>query len=475
MHKEAPDSMNWMPILKSEGSSWRFPLPDPSQAAITEALLSDQADQQFAKIQATLNRDPALTLWVVLCANQHNSIAFHSTGEVAEWLAVFALDVLQWADEELSTDCEVPATSADQWSELMERSVHQSMVLANAARANPGEAESGLLMGLLHFAREWIRACRVGQPADHEEWIPKWLSERLSKFQTPEHAEGDRSHSLGVAKRWSTPIPGIGFSLASLTRKLARLKQLECDFQHSLQREKLAAMKELAYGASHEVNNPLANISTRAQTLLRDEPDPERRRKLTTINNQAFRAHEMISNLMHFARPPRVQAESLDLIALVNETITEFKQEAASRQTELVNSSKVQSLNICADRNQLKTAIGTLITNSMEALRSGGRVEIGVSESASHRAVERKQIEIMVTDDGPGIPDDVRQHLFDPFYSGREAGRGLGFGLCRCWAIVEQHGGRIDVQSQLGEGATFIIRIPSQVPESASGPVVAIS
>ena len=73
-----------------------------------------------------------------------------------------------------------------------------------------------------------------------------------------------------------------------------------------LEQAKLDALKELAYGASHEINNPLANISARAQTLLRDEPDPERRRALEAIQQQALRAHEMISDLMLFARPPRL-------------------------------------------------------------------------------------------------------------------------------------------------------------------------
>ncbi len=77
------------------------------------------------------------------------------------------------------------------------------------------------------------------------------------------------------------------------------------DFERRLEEEKLAALVELAYGASHEINNPLANIATRAQVLLREEPHPERRRMLSAIHAQAMRAHEMIADLMLFARPPR--------------------------------------------------------------------------------------------------------------------------------------------------------------------------
>jgi len=467
--------MNWLPILTNQGLSWRFPLSDSSHAAIVDALLTDQANQRVAKIKSTLDDDPVLTLWSVLSANQHNPIVFRSTVEVAEWLTVFALDVLHWTDEELSVAIEVPPTSIDQFSKLIERGLHRSLLLASLARASQRAPESVFLIGLLHLSHEWMRCCCVNKSDDKEILLPDWLSEALSDVDQLKESEDYRLQSQDLAQRWSMSIPSIGFSLPLLIRKLARLKELESDFQYNLQREKLGAMKELAYGASHEVNNPLANISTRAQTLLRDETDPVRRRKLTTINDQAFRAHEMISNLMHFARPPRVRSETMDLIGLINETIAELEDEAKSQNTELIDASQTRALNLSADRSQLKTAIGTLITNSLEALRSGGRVEVSVRESASQVAIDKKYIEITVVDNGPGIADDVKRHIFDPFYSGREAGRGLGFGLCRCWSIVEQHGGRIDVQSQPGHGAKFIIRLPSHLPMAANGPAVAIN
>jgi hypothetical protein len=118
---------------------------------------------------------------------------------------------------------------------------------------------------------------------------------------------------LSVFKRcvrvgW-TPVRYRGRLLPRLIRRLSRLDRLEREYSAELEREKLEALKELAYGASHEINNPLANISTRAQTLMREETDPERRRKLAVINAQAFRAHEMISDMMLFARPPMLERE----------------------------------------------------------------------------------------------------------------------------------------------------------------------
>src|ERR1041385_6447610 len=88
------------------------------------------------------------------------------------------------------------------------------------------------------------------------------------------------------------------------------------EFATAVEAAKLRALYNFAYGLSHEINNPLANIATRAQTLLVDEKDPDRRRKLATIVQQAFRAHEMIADLMLFAHPPRMQPREADLVQL---------------------------------------------------------------------------------------------------------------------------------------------------------------
>jgi signal transduction histidine kinase len=240
---------------------------------------------------------------------------------------------------------------------------------------------------------------------------------------------------------------------AGLAEKLARLEQLESRFDEAVQQAKLDAMKELAYGAGHELNNPLANISTRAQVLLRDEDDPERRRKLAAINAQAFRGHEMIADLMLYARPPKMSPEPLELDAVLIKTIDEIQPLAAERQIELVRVGDASSASVVADSNQLAVAIAAIVKNAIEVLGMGGRVEIELEHRDDFA-------EVHVRDNGPGIEPAVLPHMFDPFYSGREAGRGLGFGLSKAWRIVTRHGGTIIVDSQAGRGATFTVRLP---------------
>src|SRR6476659_1187074 len=99
-------------------------------------------------------------------------------------------------------------------------------------------------------------------------------------------------------------------------------------FAAALEASKLQALYNFAYGLSHEINNPLANISARAQTLLVDEKDPDRRRKLATIVQQAFKAHEMIADLMLFARPPALRPQSIDLAKLADTVVSEMQEQA---------------------------------------------------------------------------------------------------------------------------------------------------
>jgi signal transduction histidine kinase len=246
----------------------------------------------------------------------------------------------------------------------------------------------------------------------------------------------------------------------SVRRMAARNRQrrnLEQRFAETVEQEKLRAMKELAYGASHEVNNPLANIATRAQTLLRDETDADRRRSLATINAQAFRAHEMISDMMLFARPPRLDKKPCNLVELVRTVLDELKQDAVEQQTalELQAGDDVIS-NI--DPTHLGAAVRAICLNALEALRADGEIQVRVRQESSDGLAPVVSVEI--EDNGPGIPDDIRPRIFEPYYSGREAGRGLGLGLSKAWAVVHEHGGSVEVVQVSPQGTKMTILLP---------------
>ena len=258
------------------------------------------------------------------------------------------------------------------------------------------------------------------------------------------------------------------------------------DFATAVEQEKLVAMKELAYGASHEINNPLANIAARAQALLRDEVNPERRRALAAIHAQALRAHEMISDLMLFARPPRPEPASVNLVEVTQKTVVELADDSKARCVRIVVHAPEYPVVCSGDATQLTVAIKALVTNALEAIGRDGRIDVTCRtapvENSVTNASQAKQrfpaegepchagktatapfsqwAEIEVDDDGPGIPPEVRRRIFDPFFSGREAGRGLGFGLSKCWRLITAHNGQMLVESPADGGARFTIRLP---------------
>jgi signal transduction histidine kinase len=240
-------------------------------------------------------------------------------------------------------------------------------------------------------------------------------------------------------------------------------------WRRQLEEEKLAALAEFAAGAGHEINNPLAVICGRAELLLRQETHPERRRDLATIHAQARRVYEMIADLMLFARPPQPNLAPLDLMPLLAELAVELEPRCRERGIDLQTTLDRRPMEVRADRDQLLVALRALCDNALDALERGGRIEIAArirraSPRDDHQGTSVACIE--VRDNGPGFDEDVRRHLFDPFFSGRPAGRGLGMGLAKCWRIVSLHQGSIEVESQPGQGTTFSVMLPG-IPTAA--------
>jgi signal transduction histidine kinase len=183
---------------------------------------------------------------------------------------------------------------------------------------------------------------------------------------------------------------------SSIADQLARLAQLESEFQKTLEAEKLEAMAEFAAGAGHEINNPLTVISGRAQLLLRDEADPERRHALALISAQAMRVYEMIADMMLFARPPQPETQPLDLSAWLDHLIAELQPRCLQQETSLQRSGPSTPITIEADAVQLNVAVRAILQNALEALGNGGHIAIELEQGESNAMIR-------IRDDGPGI------------------------------------------------------------------------
>lgn len=403
--------MLWLPALCSSTGTLPVAVADASAVALESALL--EPDGAVDILSSALLIDPWLVRWANCCPTTHAStvaeLAAHVSQRLSSRLASAAAHPLAY-------------TQVD-----------------DLAAGDFAAQAAGLLAGA-------TQSLPHGEAAVHSPHFFRAVT------QAP-------SQSMGASIDYLRVAAGIGWRLPRLVQRLAWYEQLESDFDTALEQAKLDAMKELAYGASHEVNNPLANISGRAQALLRDETDSKRRRMLASIDAQALRAHEMISDLMLFARPPALELEPTELAKLVDQVVSELASQAADRAIDLVVEPACESPIASIDPTQILVAIQALVQNSIDAIGHGGRVSVSLAREAH-------QVVLRVADTGPGIADEVRQHMFEPFYSGREAGRGLGFGLSKCWRIVTLHGGTVKLESTSPAGSLFAVRLPLVIEES---------
>jgi len=486
-----------LPALTADRILWHLPLSNPGASGLLRCLLTDDSEQAGAQFAELLAEEPPLVLWCVCRAPGWRVTPPNGFEDIANWLVRHGLQVLQWEEDDRPVLAPCEPSQLRGWAQLAGQSVVASRL---AAECGPDAPPSQLAMlGSLHNAADWLAKCcsaadastAASQPDFLPKWLVQWLRDLAAQPATDPNAaavakavamaaaaageaaacgtalEGS-DFSIGdlisrVRERWLSPDADWGKVLPMATRKLARLRDLENHFDKALETEKLDSLKAFAYGASHEINNPLANISTRAQTLLREETDPERRRKLAVINSQAFRAHELIADLMLFARPPALSMAPVDLVGLADQVVSEVAAEAAAQRTTLVRQPQASPVIVPADRVHLAAALKAMCVNSLEALRLGGRIEVAVQApgDTGEDSGGARWAEIVIADTGPGISAEVRRHLFDPYFSGREAGRGIGLGLSKSWRIVTEHGGRIDVESQPEHGATFRIRLPA--------------
>jgi signal transduction histidine kinase len=234
--------------------------------------------------------------------------------------------------------------------------------------------------------------------------------------------------------------------------------------EERLARAKMDALGEFAAGAGHELNNPLAVIVGRAQILLAKAEDPEIARSLRIILSQAQRAHRILRDLMFVARPPAPRPRSCKPPDLLAALLTEFERECAARGVRLLSDLDDSTPSTWADPDGLRQLAEILLRNALQATPPGGRI---------HVRSARKDDELLwsFSDTGKGIGPDVGEHLFDPFFCGRQAGRGLGLGLPRAARIVQQAGGKLRWSSSPGHETLFHVHLPlTQPPASDAEP-----
>jgi two-component system NtrC family sensor kinase len=232
--------------------------------------------------------------------------------------------------------------------------------------------------------------------------------------------------------------------------------------------EKLAAVGRLAAGVVHEINNPLATISACAEALESRAAEgvfgesaevADLREYLQLIRSEAFRCKMITNGLLDFSRARHGRHMPFYISDVVELAARLLLHQRRGERVEIIVEADDQQAQVLGDEGQLQQAVIILAENAIDAMPQGGTL------SMRTRAGEMGTVVVEVSDTGVGIPQEILAKIFDPFFTTKEVGRGTGLGLAVCYGIVEEHGGRISVESTLGRGTTFTLTLPATSPD----------
>jgi signal transduction histidine kinase len=265
------------------------------------------------------------------------------------------------------------------------------------------------------------------------------------------------NHMSAALKRHEEELNELNSDLErKVTERTALLEEKSLELirtqQELLRAEKLAAIGELASGVAHEINNPAAIIRGNVEILLNElPPDHPAREEAGEVLLQTERISLITRNMLSFAREQAVLAEEVDINSLLEEILAQASHQAPAERVKVVRRLASDLSPIEGDRERLRQVFTNIVVNALQAMEGEGTLAV-----ESRR--EGETVEVAVADTGPGIPEEVGEKIFNPFFTTKRTGTGLGLSVS--YGIISAMGGSIEVECPPGAGATFIVRLP---------------
>ena len=290
------------------------------------------------------------------------------------------------------------------------------------------------------------------------------VEEAESEFFEDAGAESDAEPASQPAgsgpptSSWSVITWSDITTLAEVQEQLARSRRL-------------ATIGQLAAGVAHEINNPLAAITTCAEATLRDlraEPETARAAEerqwdyyLEEIVRQALRCKQITRGLLDLSRQKRARRDPVDLNRVVTQAAQLFERRGQESGTSVEVSVDPAVGEVATDEAMVRQILDNLLSNALDALGEGGRVRVST-------LLDGERVRVEVEDTGPGIPPETLARVFDPFFTTKDPGRGSGLGLAISLTLAETLGGALTVESKPGAGSRFRLWLPRRTPEKGS-------
>lgn len=286
--------------------------------------------------------------------------------------------------------------------------------------------------------------------------VVRAISRPLQRITVAAVEVSNGSYGTEVDLRKSNDEIGVlANAFNEMSRKMASdiklLKQLN---EQLVRTEKLASMGVLAAGVAHEVNNPLASISSLIQMMqAKNDIDPEMSERLKLVSSQIERITQVTKDMTDFARSRHAEKKFVDINEVISSSLRLANFDRSFKDLTIFTDLSPDIPELFANEDQLQQVFLNLLLNARDAMPDGGEINI-----ASYLENEKAVIEI--TDSGGGIDRSIRKNVFDPFFTTKPAGSGTGLGLSVCYGIVTAHGGNIDVKDSPTGGTTFTVSLP---------------
>jgi signal transduction histidine kinase len=266
--------------------------------------------------------------------------------------------------------------------------------------------------------------------------------------------EHDETYSL--AQSFNTMLDNLQFTHHSLEKSIELIQEKQSQLVDS---EKRASVGLLVSGVAHELNNPLNNISLTAETMMEDieELDHDKLKSYVyDILAQSERAHHIVENLLDFARARRpTEMGKQDIISVVKDSINLIANQLRVNNIDLKQNIPDGNFYVKGNRSKLEQIFISISINAIQAMKDTGTLTVRVQPDKSIRKVQ-----IIISDTGPGIPQEHINNIFEPFFTTKAVGKGTGLGLSVSHSLVKEHNGEIGVESKIGVGTTFTIILP---------------
>ena len=264
--------------------------------------------------------------------------------------------------------------------------------------------------------------------------------------------EGDLSASI-IYDEKGNEIASIGI-FKDLRERLRIERELQKMQEALLQSEKLAAMGRLTSQVAHELNNPIYGIMNTLELLKTEIPPESKRRRILELSlSETQRLSEMLRNMLSFSKPEEEKRRPIKINELIEGILLVMEKQMKESNIKVETSLDPNISEIMASTNQMRQVMLNIFKNAKEAMPKGGTLTVKT-------VMEGDKILLHLKDTGTGIPEEIRDKVFEAFFTTKQKVKGVGLGLSVCYGIIKDHGGEIKVESEEGKGATFIITLP---------------